>query len=322
VPNISVTADYWVVAGFHFHGLTAISLGGSSGTNGWRIIGNDMTCPNGTGAAACAGSTAGQNLKFYGNHVHDASANVTGSKLYHAVYLGTNSNHLDVGWNEIGPNNSCRGVQFHSTGGNNQFDLHVHDNYIHDIRCDAINFATVDPSLGPVEAYNNVLVHVGTGPDFPEGPADYAGVYVANTTNLGSPCSTGCTVKVYNNTIYDAGAQQTSGNGSIVVKSGPNVALAQNNIFQQLSNETYISGGGTFTCDTNLFFGAGNGTASCTNSINQDPLFVNVVGRDFHLLVGSPAADKALTPPCPATDKDGVTRPQGAGCDLGAFESH
>jgi hypothetical protein len=47
-----------------------------------------------------------------------------------------------------------------------------------------------------------------------------------------------------------------------------------------------------------------------------------VTGRDFHLQVGSPAVDKAKTPPCPATDKDGVTRPQGAGCDIGAYESH
>ena len=322
VPNTSVTADYWVLAGLHLRALTALSLGGATGTNGWRIVGNDMTCPNGTGAAACAGAARGTNIKFYGNHVHDASVNVTGSKLYHTVYWGTESDHIDFGWNEIGPSNACRGVQFHSTAGNDQFDLHVHDNYFHDIRCDAINFATVDPSLGTVEAFNNVLVHVGTGPDFPEGPADYAGVAVLNATNAGSPCATNCTVSIYNNTIYDAGAQQTAGNGSIVVKPGPNVALAQNNIFQQLSSEAYITGGGTFTCNTNLFFGAGSATASCTNSINLDPLFVNLTGRDLHLQSGSPAVDKALTPPCPATDKDGVTRPQGAGCDVGAYESH
>jgi CSLREA domain-containing protein len=34
----------------------------------------------------------------------------------------------------------------------------------------------------------------------------------------------------------------------------------------------------------------------------------------------SPAFDAAPVPGCPATDQRGVTRPQGAGCDIGAFE--
>ncbi len=38
------------------------------------------------------------------------------------------------------------------------------------------------------------------------------------------------------------------------------------------------------------------------------------------LLAGSPAIDAADAAVCPATDQRGVTRPQGAGCDVGAFE--
>ena len=38
------------------------------------------------------------------------------------------------------------------------------------------------------------------------------------------------------------------------------------------------------------------------------------------LLAGSPAIDIADAGACPATDQRGVTRPQGAGCDVGAFE--
>ena len=37
------------------------------------------------------------------------------------------------------------------------------------------------------------------------------------------------------------------------------------------------------------------------------------------LLLGSPAIDASSA--CPATDQRGVTRPQGAGCDIGAFEA-
>ena len=39
------------------------------------------------------------------------------------------------------------------------------------------------------------------------------------------------------------------------------------------------------------------------------------------LLAGSPAIDAADGAKCPATDQRGVTRPQGAGCDVGAYES-
>ena len=38
------------------------------------------------------------------------------------------------------------------------------------------------------------------------------------------------------------------------------------------------------------------------------------------LLAGSPAIDAADAAVCPATDQRGVTRPQGAGCDVGAYE--
>jgi hypothetical protein len=39
------------------------------------------------------------------------------------------------------------------------------------------------------------------------------------------------------------------------------------------------------------------------------------------LLAGSPAIDAAAAGACPATDQRGVVRPQGAGCDIGAFEA-
>ena len=38
------------------------------------------------------------------------------------------------------------------------------------------------------------------------------------------------------------------------------------------------------------------------------------------LLPGSPAVDAADLASCPTTDQRGVARPQGAGCDSGAFE--
>jgi hypothetical protein len=57
-----------------------------------------------------------------------------------------------------------------------------------------------------------------------------------------------------------------------------------------------------------------------TNLLNSDPRFVNAAAGDFHLMNGSPAIDAADPAATLSTDYDGVTRPQGAGRDLGAFE--
>jgi hypothetical protein len=51
-----------------------------------------------------------------------------------------------------------------------------------------------------------------------------------------------------------------------------------------------------------------------------DPLFVNPLLRNFHLLAGSAAVDVSLAPYSPPTDYDGLTRPRGPMPDLGALE--
>ncbi|MFN8640512.1 MAG: right-handed parallel beta-helix repeat-containing protein [Candidatus Binatia bacterium] len=49
-------------------------------------------------------------------------------------------------------------------------------------------------------------------------------------------------------------------------------------------------------------------------------LFVNAEGNDYHLSATSPARDAGLAHVDLPVDRDGVTRPQGAGVDLGAYE--
>jgi hypothetical protein len=48
--------------------------------------------------------------------------------------------------------------------------------------------------------------------------------------------------------------------------------------------------------------------------------FVNAAADDYHLAAGSPAIDTAATFGAVTTDRDGVSRPQGAAYDVGAFE--
>ncbi len=344
-PNIGTNEDFWVISQLHIIGGTqAMDLGGS----GWRIIGNEMQCPGADDQVGCFEMSGGINTKFYGNEVHNAGINPTSSKFYHAVYFSTDSNHVDVGWNHIHDNFTCRALQFHSsplcspscgagdTTGFNQFDLHVHDNLIHGDNCNGINFATVDPSKGTVEAYNNVVYNVGRMDPLQLG-ASFSCIYLANITNNGA--AGGGTVNVFNNTLSDCAANDSANaqgsRGAFGVAGGASTTLIlnlRNNVAYQNAGEIYIDGvTSQITGDHNLWFGIGTGPAQTTNNINADPLVANRSLGDFHLTSTSPAKDTGLTilpnnpfvpnpGPTIGNDKDGVLRPQGTAFDMGAYE--
>ena len=343
-PNIGTHEDYWVISQLHIIGGTqAMDIGGV----GWRVIGNEMQCPGADDQVGCFEMSEGTNAKFYGNEVHNAGINPTSSKYYHAVYFSTDSNHIDVGWNHIHDNFTCRALQFHSsplcsptcgtgdTTGFDQYDLHVHDNLIHGDNCNGINFATVDPSKGPVEAYNNVIYHVGLMDPLQLGAA-FSCIYVAGITNNGTP-GTG-SVEVFNNSLSDCAANNSANaqgsRGVFGVGGGPASLIMhlRNNVSYQLAGEIYLDGSlSQITGDHNLWFGVGNGPAQTVNNINADPQLVNRSLGDFHLVSTSPAKDTGLTVlpnnsfvpnpgPTIGNDKDGVLRPQGTAFDLGAYE--
>ena len=83
-------------------------------------------------------------------------------------------------------------------------------------------------------------------------------------------------------------------------------------------------------------YGIGSGTTAITYSVVQigwsgvgntegypllGPLgYYGGATKTIPLLPGSAAIDAADSTACPATDQRGVTRPQGSGCDMGAFE--
>ncbi|HLK35827.1 MAG TPA: choice-of-anchor Q domain-containing protein [Polyangiaceae bacterium] len=320
VPAITGTFDYWVIAGLNLRGaVEALDFEGTA--NGWRVVGNDISCPNGTGKSGCVvggDGTTPSGLKFYGNVVHDAAANVTSvTKYYHGVYLAADD--LDLGWNVVRDGKTCRAIQFHDSTGPNLFGLHVHDNLIFGTVCDGINFATVDPSQGTVEAYNNVIYQVGRGPDPADGSSDYAGIYVANITNAGSPGSGN--VHLYNNTLYDCGSRGTSAAGAIARAAGPVGIQADDNLVLAVSGESFFSGDGSaVTGKSNLFFGSSDALpAALTGTIPISPMLVSPATFDFHLQPGSPAIDHGIATPA-ATDYDGTPRPQGAAFDVGAYE--
>ena len=348
-PQGANSPNYWVFAGFTLRGRgAAMALWGSTG---WRIIANDLSCPSGNGSAACMNTVESSSLAFYGNSVHDTGA-ANASALYHGAYFGTDSNHLDIGWNTIANVHGCRGIQIHSTpqsgeptSGHNQYDISIHDNTIHDIQCDGIIIDTVDPSKGPITVYNNLIYNAGKGPDNPEKTGGWSCINVPGSTENG-PAGSGI-VDIYNNTLYACGTFSSPPYGnanSAVAYNGGNPAISvriRNNIIYGTSTSLYSSGvpylviwnpvtksvcSASANCQwiqgsNNLFFGSGAAprNPNITNSLNADPKFVNRAQFNFHLQAGSPAHGKGI-PTSRQTDRDGVAASASEGLDMGAFD--
>jgi hypothetical protein len=339
IPNNPDTyASHWVFAGLTLRGLvSALDLGGSGSTD-WRIVGNDISCPRGDGQTGCFAAALASHVLFYGNVVHHVAAESEPqpSKQYHAVYFTTDTLHVDAGWNDLHDNRTCRAIQVHSsplclpdcgasdTTGFNQYDLLIHDNWIHGDACDGIVLATVDPSQGPVRVYNNILIHVGAGPHPPDGEANYSCIYVAGGTNSGQDGAG--VVEVVNNTCYDVGSVDPGWADTGALARGPGSPELwmelRNNLVVMLPGQPYLSASSDTSRirgESNLWFGSGPGPGFLSSNVDADPQFVDLDGLDFHLLPGSPAIDAGVTTEL-AHDFAGLFRPLGSAFDVGAYE--
>jgi hypothetical protein len=340
----------WVFAGLRFRGLAPISVNGPS--TKWRFVGNDISCPQAraTGGGACFETSLTNNVKFFGNVVHDAGA-ADASALFHGVYFSSDSNHVDMGWNTVYNVHGCRGVQIHSSpigssypnSGFNMYDISIHDNLIHDTQCDGILLDTIDPSKGQVSVFNNVIYSAGKGPNNPEQTGSWSCINIRGTTEKGS--SKGGTVEIYNNTLYGCGTFANppygAANAGLIAGGAANLNVQlRNDIFYQIpgSGAPYLVLWDTSNPDSprvcapkddcsrvrgsnNLFFGSGpmaSNLANITGSLDKDPQFANLSGHDFHLRAASPALAAGVPTPM-FMEHDGLPVSHETGYPVGAY---
>ena len=146
--------------------------------------------------------------------------------------------------------------------------------------------------------------------------------YTGNTDSGGGVTNKG-TLTLLNATI--ANNQSTKGGG---LENAPSFSLAAKNtiVAQNVATATSANCLGTVTSQGHNLDGGStclftaSGDLSNTNPL-LGPLADNGGGTWTQALrSGSPAVDHADNTGCPATDQRGVSRPQGATCDIGAFE--
>ena len=205
------------------------------------------------------------------------------------------------------------------------------------------------PTLTGVTFYANVSSQYGGGLDnesgsspaltnvtFSNNSASYGGGMLNN--NSSNPTLTNVTF--YGNTGAGAAmanfrSSPTLTNATIAYNSGTwgavdyncssNVTIRNSILWGNVGNYwvyTGACGGGV----TTISYSDIQISWAGTGIINDNPLLAPLdyyggAAKSMALLPGSPAIDAANIDYCPATDQRGVARPQGDGCDMGAFEA-
>lgn len=295
------------------NGGTAFSLWGDY----QRVIGCRFLNLSNDEWAGVIGTNNAQYVYIYGNYFNNTGA----SSYKHTIYLKSNpsagsGDHANkynyVGWNEF---DSIMGTQggiiFLSTSSGavgNTDEIYIYSNYFHDSR-DVWIYIGDNVPINNVYIYNNIF-----------------GSNTVNTTNgticVGPVGSTSLNAYIYNNTFYKTGAVTTP----IVNTTNYGHAILKNNILYAGSGQKFIynDSGTTASSNNDLYYSEASYSipSFATNYKSGEPGFVNKGGGNFHLSSSSIAKDAGTSTvnSLVTADYDGISRPQGSGYDIGAYE--
>jgi len=149
--------------------------------------------------------------------------------------------------------------------------------------------------------------------------------YNNTAANVGGAIYSYGTAVIENNTLSNNKANQSSGHGgaSLYLSAPANTSLYNNILVNNMGGGECVSFGSVFTTGNNNF--VGDDSAACLPSLSGDPRLGPLAANGGYtqtmvLLSDSPAIDAGDDSHCPSTDQRDITRPQGAHCDMGAFE--
>jgi hypothetical protein len=354
-PNSSVVSTGGGVGGSNFLNaasyVTVSKISGSDDTEvievmpHSRIIGNaatQNTCANGSAAAIYCWQNECEGSAILGNYIHDFGGDCTSNQEHATYFTGRGgqvfSSPFEVGWNYLKNNIARMGIHIYDEHA--CFNVHggpikLHDNFVVNQVQDCINVGLTNCNAGTgfdsavvVNIYNNVCIGTGKGHSAGGiGPSD--AIWVGWESNA-------ATHNIYNNTIYDYSDSGCAGEvmctafyiGWYNIEFTGKVNW-RNNLVVDTRGLPYFnvkngSGGTTGITNVghNLWYSTVGGLSAPswdTSPITSNPLLTNPGAGDYSLQSGSPAKDAGITG-LAAYDILGISRPQGASYDIGAFE--
>jgi uncharacterized repeat protein (TIGR01451 family) len=144
----------------------------------------------------------------------------------------------------------------------------------------------------------------------------------ANTQGSGLWFSSGTSIHAHllHNTIA---GNHSSGQG-VYVGTNATLALTNTIVSGHAGVGINVSAGSSATMQATLWYGnvadtGGGGTINTSLDVYGNPVFADPANRDYHLGSGSAAIDTGVDAGV-TEDLDGLSRPQGCGYDIGAYE--
>ena len=280
------------------------------------------------------------NSKFLGLDIGNQSSNAPDGLRSHAFYLSHRYQNAEIAYNYFHDNPEGRAfLQIGGDGAEDYYDhnvnVRVHNNYFKNLPEAGV---LCGRGSGGIKIYNNIFENM----EISNNNTGFAAVALR-----GAGCGTACgDYEFYNNIIY-----------SNVISTGliqmgyspegdlPNSIAIKNNILMAKSPTTayYTINNSSFdpyaklTASNNIYYGSstynyltGSPYASYgvypnfegVGSFSGNPLFIDAESGNFQLQSTSPTinAGSSLVSSIVSRDFLGVSRPQGSGYDIGAFE--
>ncbi len=265
-------------------------------------------CTTGIQEQISVGGTRG--FRVVGNRIHDAGGTDNGGE---GICLKDGSSDGVVRGNTVWNQPKKPGIYVDA------WDKHTHDievdgNVVHDCT-DGIGLASeMGGLLERVRVTNNVCYRNA-----------YLGLVVANYGDSAThPMND---LRIVNNTFAGNGTSGWGGGLAVDSREARSVVVRNNVVSGHPSFGILVAlaiPAGVVTVDHNLidaFMGdVGEGETRGTDAVEAEPRFVDAAAHDYRLAADSPALDRGNPALAPSLDFDGVSRPQGSGIDLGAFE--
>jgi hypothetical protein len=329
--------------------------GTDEGISHFRLVGNDMTTTwvpgrnGGTQEGMIVQLYGGTYLYILGNYVHhqdcgtyadgvyvsdDTSSNVApGTAKAYQIYLGGygTNDYIYIGYNDMGYGYQGRGFQIFGHEATDTLDnCYIFNNYFHDNYLNTLALGGGDDNNGidydyvkNIYFYNNVV-------------ADTTNSFLSTFGSINTHGRFGGNYYIYNNVFYHTYPD----NIAIHIAPETDLAVLKNNIIYSVDTNTnsyysftgnspYINPGTHIILDTghNIYYGEEAGAPAWETSTlrNNNPQFISAnptTWSDFQLQSTSPAIDAGTLSVSSVVTNDflGISRPQGSGFDIGAYE--